>query len=145
MRLWSLHPNYLDCYGMVALWREGLLAKKALSGKTKGYKNHPQLQRFKSFKNPSLAINSYLYFVLLEAKKRGYNFDIRKIDTTKIIKKQIPVKKGQVQFEFNHLLKKLKQRNKKYYSTIIEKKKKRIETNPLFYLINGGKEEWEKL
>jgi len=43
MRIWSLHPKYLDSKGMVALWREALLAKQVLLNKTKGYKNHPQL------------------------------------------------------------------------------------------------------
>lgn len=32
MRLWSLHPSYLDAVGLVALWREGLLARKVLQG-----------------------------------------------------------------------------------------------------------------
>jgi len=31
MRLWSLHPRYLDAKGLVALWREGLLAQKVLA------------------------------------------------------------------------------------------------------------------
>jgi hypothetical protein len=32
MRLWSLHPRYLDAKGLQAVWREGLLAKKVLQG-----------------------------------------------------------------------------------------------------------------
>ncbi|MEN6399799.1 MAG: pyrimidine dimer DNA glycosylase/endonuclease V, partial [Rectinema sp.] len=28
MRLWTLHPQYLDQKGLTAAWREGLLAKK---------------------------------------------------------------------------------------------------------------------
>lgn len=48
MRIWSLHPKYLDTKGLVALWRETLLAQHVLSGKTKRYKNHPQLARFKN-------------------------------------------------------------------------------------------------
>jgi hypothetical protein len=51
MRIWSLHPKYLDAKGLVALWRESLLAKQALESKTKGYKNHPQLNRFKNSGN----------------------------------------------------------------------------------------------
>lgn len=43
MRLWSLHPQYLDAKGLVALWREGLLAQAVLAGQTRGYKRHPQL------------------------------------------------------------------------------------------------------
>jgi hypothetical protein len=33
MRLWSLHPEYLDANGLVALWREALLAQAFLQGK----------------------------------------------------------------------------------------------------------------
>ena len=51
MRIWSLHPRYLDAKGLVAVWRETLLAKHVLEGKTKGYKNHPQLNRFREVKN----------------------------------------------------------------------------------------------
>jgi hypothetical protein len=32
MRLWSLHPSLLDRMGLLALWREGLLAQKVLLG-----------------------------------------------------------------------------------------------------------------
>ena len=39
MRLWSLRPKYLDSQGLVALWREGLLAQAVLRGKTRGYRN----------------------------------------------------------------------------------------------------------
>ncbi|HKX52383.1 MAG TPA: pyrimidine dimer DNA glycosylase/endonuclease V [Nitrosospira sp.] len=37
MRLWTLHPRYLDTKGLVAAWREALLAQKVLSGLTSGY------------------------------------------------------------------------------------------------------------
>jgi hypothetical protein len=43
MRLWSLHPQYLDPAGLVAVWREGLLARAVFAGQTTGYKHHPQL------------------------------------------------------------------------------------------------------
>jgi hypothetical protein len=79
MRLWSIHPKYLDSKGLVALWREALLAKKVLSKKTKDYKHHPQLSRFQKQKNPLAIINSYLTAVHREASGRGYSFDWRKI------------------------------------------------------------------
>jgi hypothetical protein len=44
MRLWSLHPCHLDAKGLVALWREGLLAQKVQACETNGYRNHPQLE-----------------------------------------------------------------------------------------------------
>ena len=60
MRLWSLHPSYLDSSGLVALWREGLLARKVLSGQTKGYIHHPQLQRFRETPHPLQTLDAYL-------------------------------------------------------------------------------------
>src|SRR5579862_5032823 len=79
MRLWTLHPKYLDAKGLVALWREALLAQKVLRGKTKGYRHHPQLARFKAHENPVVALAAYLREVHKEAKRRGYAFDGSKI------------------------------------------------------------------
>ena len=102
MRLWSLHPSYLDSKGLVALWREGLLAKAVLGDETKGYKNHPQLERFKSNPNPIAAINTYLWDVVGEADIRGYNFNRTKL-APKLVSAKIPVSNGQLAFEFMHL------------------------------------------
>lgn len=142
MRLWSIHPKYLDTKGLLAVWREGLLAKKVLEGKTKGYKNHPQLQRFKKFKDSLSAVNAYLYQVFLEAKKRSYRFNIEKIEPI-ILKEKISVNSDQIEYEFNHLLKKLKIRDKKIYEKIKDIQK--IEINPVFKLKKGKVEEWEKI
>ena len=108
MRLWSLHPKYMDSKGIVALWREGLLARAVLMGKTKGYMNHPQLQRFKIQDEPLKAIDTYLYQVYLESQRRGYSFKREKIGD-EFIQYQIPVSSGQMEYEFKHLKKKLKQ------------------------------------
>jgi hypothetical protein len=141
MRLWSLHPKYLDKLGLLGLWREGLLAQKVLLGKTKGYKNHPQLIRFKRTDDPILYIGTYLYYVYLEGKKRGYNFNKDKIIKYDLhLKMQVTI--GQINFEFQHLLEKLKVRDNKKYEEI--KNEKIIEPNPIFYIIDGGIEEWEK-
>jgi hypothetical protein len=80
MRIWSIHPRYLDSKGLVALWRETLLAKNVLERKTKGYKNHPQLDRFKMSKNPVNSINQYLQEVFHEARLRKFNFNREKIE-----------------------------------------------------------------
>jgi len=74
MRIWSIHPKYLDPKGFVALWREALLAKNVLEGKTVGYRNHPQLERFKNSKNPLDAINQYLSNIYDESVDRHFNF-----------------------------------------------------------------------
>lgn len=144
MRLWSINPFYLDTKGLLALWREGLLAKKVLERKTKGYKNHPQLLRFKRYQDPLLAINSFLYFVIIEAEKRGYNFDRNKISIEKPETSIIPVTKGQVYFELKHLTEKLKVRDTKQYKKVMDNSKE-ILTNPIFYIIDGDIEEWEKV
>ena len=81
MRLWSLHPRYLDAAGLVALWREGLLAQAVLAGRTRGYTQHPQLNRFRSQNDPCAAVSSYLHHVVDEAERRGYSFDRSKLPT----------------------------------------------------------------
>lgn len=142
MRIWSLHPKYLDTKGLVALWRETLLAQKVLQEKTKGYKNHPQLIRFRSTSDPLGAIGAYLTEVAKEADKRGYNFDKTKIFSDSF-SELIPVTKGQVQYEFDHLLSKLSNREPVLYQKFMNETK--IETIPLFRLIDGGVENWEKV
>jgi len=146
MRLWSLHPSYLDVKGLVAVWREGLLAKKVLEGKTKGYTKHPQLKRFRNFEEPIIAIESYLFYIYLEAKKRGYNFDIKKLSIKAPLKKIIPVTSGQVRYEFIHLLNKLIKRDKIKYDLIKNFiKSKKLDLNPVFYLISGDIEDLERV
>jgi len=141
MRLWTIHPKYLDTKGLVALWREALLAQKVLEGKTKGYRTHPQLIRFKNTKDPLLYIGTYLYFVHLEARKRGYEFHASKIKKFGSEIERIPVKRGQVEYEFAHLLEKLKKRSSEKYEEL--KELSEIEVNPVFCIIDGGIEDWE--
>ncbi len=142
MRIWSLHPKYLDAKGLVALWRETLLAKHVLEGKTKGYKNHPQLQRFKKAKYPLELINQYLSEVYHEALNRNYNFDKRKINWT-FKKCKVPVTTGQVNYEVEHLLYKLKKRDYHKYKEL--KLKSTFDIHSTFKLVDGEIEEWEIL
>ena len=140
MRLWSIHPKYLDSKGLVALWREGLLAQKVLQGMTKGYKNHPQLKRFKNTKNPEGAIAGYLRGVLEEAVVRNYKFDRTKI-SGKLFKAKMPVTSGQLEYEFSHLLDKLKKRDPDKYIHLVSVAK--IEPHPVFSITRGDVEDWE--
>ena len=144
MRLWSLNPKYLDSKGLLAVWREGLLAKKVLEGRTKGYKNHPQLIRFKNFEEPLSAINSYLYYIFLESQHRGYSFNESKISFIKS-RKTITITKGQLKYELEHLLKKLKIRDQKKFNEVKNLNLSKIETNPIFKVIEGKIEHWEKV
>ena len=140
MRIWSLHPKYLDAKGLVALWRETLLAKHVLEGRTKGYKNHPQLQRFKDTESPLQCINAYLSFVYIDATERGYNFDREKIDWN-FQPVRLTVTKGQMEYETFHLLKKLRDRDLILYNEIISIKK--LQPHPLFRMKKGNVESWE--
>lgn len=139
MRLWSLHPKFLDVKGLSGLWREALLAKKVLQKKTKSYKNHPQMKRFKSL--PLKYINTYLYHIYKESCRRGYCFDKRKINKP-FTKKKISVTDKQLEYEFKHLKKKLKNRNKIKYNEI---KKLKPKPHPLFRVKKGKIEDWEKI
>ena len=139
MRLWSLHPRYLDAKGLVALWREGLLAQKVLAGKTKGYRHHPQLTRFRAQRNPQGAIAAYLREVQREAERRGYNFDASKIG--RVSRVCISVTRGQMHYELEHLRKKLAQRDPEAFQHIA--KLKNAEPHPLFDVLPGKVEAWE--
>ena len=110
MRLWSLHPQYLDPQGLVALWRETLLAQAVLRGETRGYRSHPQLDRFKHHAAPLAAISRYLQGIHAEAVVRGYAFDTSKIKPTRSAV-TLTVTTGQMEYEWTHLLAKLKERN----------------------------------
>jgi hypothetical protein len=139
MRLWSLHPSHLDRMGLVALWREGLLAQKVLRGKTKGYRHHPQLNRFRATKNPVSAIGIYLWAVADEAKARGYNFNASKIvSPSRTIR--ISVSMGQLEFERKHLTRKLRLRDLAKYHIL---KKSKLKPHPMMCVVAGGIEPWE--
>lgn len=142
MRIWSFHPKYLDTKGLVALWREALLAKKVLENKTKGYKNHPQLDRFKNSTNALDSINYYLSIVFVEASTRNFNFDKEKFNQkNKIIKQKVT--EGQLRYEFEHLKQKLVKRDPKKFEEI--KFAQMPDLHPLFEMVNGNIESWEKM
>jgi hypothetical protein len=142
MRIWSIHSKYLGTKGLVAAWREGLLAKHVLENKTKGYKNHPQLIRFKNCLNPIEAINRYLSFVYNEAIVRGYNYNRDKINW-EFKPQTITVSKGQLEFEKQHLLKKLQVRDINKYNELLTDIT--LKPHPLFSVVKGEIEEWERI
>ncbi|NML44012.1 DNA lyase [Ramlibacter sp. G-1-2-2] len=141
MRLWSLHPRYLDPQGLVALWREALLAQAVLLGKTRGYQAHPQLERFRRQPSAVDAIGAYLRVVLDEASARGYSFDGSKIAAVSV-HGPIPVNAGQVRYEWEHLMRKLAVRNPALHlqwQSVADP-----ECHPLFQVCAGGVESWER-
>ena len=142
MRLWSLHPKYLDPQGLVALWREALLAQAVLGGSTRGYRNHPQLERFRSQPAPRSAIGSYLQGIYAEAVVRGYSFDRSKVGRVRI-QAPVIVTAGQIEHEWHHLLHKLAVRNPALYEQW--RPISAPECHPLFRLGPGPIEPWERV
>ena len=140
MRLWTLHPRYLDPRGLVALWREALLAQRVLEGRTRGYRNHPQLQRFGLSADPPAAIGSYLRSVLAEAVQRGYAFNAALIGSERP-HSAIVATDGQLRFEARHLRGKLAVRNPKLVDRVGTR---RVDAHPLFRVVPGPLEPWER-
>jgi len=141
MRLWSLHPRYLDGKGLVALWREGLLAQAVLKGQTRGYRNHPQLERFRAQPSPAVAIAAYLRAVHEEAARRGYRFDVGKIESGGTAP-PIDVAQGQLGFEWRHLMAKLEARAPAWRAALGTPDP--LAPHPLFRPVPGGIEDWER-
>ncbi len=143
MRLWSLHPRYLDRQGLTACWRESLLAQAVLLGRTRGYRNHPQLRRFLMQPDPGAAVGAYLFGVATEAAARGYRFDLTKIerfhDGDDV--PRISVTDGQVAHELEHLLAKLRERSPTVAATLTGVAVPDV--HPLFVVVPGGLEPWE--
>lgn len=153
MRLWSLHPRYLDARGLVALWREGLLAQAVLRGETRGYQRHPQLQRFREQASPSACIAEYLGAVHAESVARGYRFNAERIggakpDGSGARPRLIPVTRGQLRFEWRHLAAKLETRDPGWFDRVgaeLESGLGRVpQPHPLFSVVDGGMESWER-
>jgi hypothetical protein len=142
MRLWTLHPKYLDRAGLLALWRESLLAQAVLRGETRGYRNHPQLIRFRNHPEPPAAIGAYLTEILGEAVRRGYHFNPTKIGPCRDVA-AIPVTWGQLLYERDHLLSKLAVRDRAACRVLT--KTAEPEPHPLFTICEGNVETWERV
>lgn len=140
MRLWTLHPQYLDAKGLVAAWREALLAQKVLQGATRGYRNHPQLTRFKAQPEPVAALTEFLRGLVAEARRRDYEFDATKIAASAPVAR-IPATRGQLQFEWEHLRRKLAQRDPARLAGL--SKVEKPQPHPLFRIVPGAVESWE--
>jgi hypothetical protein len=143
MRLWSLHPRYLDGRGLVAVWREALLAQAVLSGRTKGYRRHPQLDRFRAEPRPIDCIGMYLQGVLVEANSRGYAFVAGRINRAGGSGRVVVVTRGQLDYEWRHLRQKLAARDPDWLAKL--GKVTRPRAHPLFRVVPGDVESWERV
>lgn len=161
MHIWSLHPRLLDRRGLVACWRETLLAQKVLRGLTKGYTSHPQLERFKATDNPVLSVATYLHALADEADSRGYNFNRDRIayssdDLAQAAQapNSIPVTIGQLRYELRFLGTKVANRDPEWLSSTLNSYLQPTDSDenqvippahPLFDVIEGPIESWEKV
>ena len=141
MRLWSLHPSHLDRAGLVAGWREALLAQAVLAGRTRGYTHHPQLERFRAASDPLDAVGAYLAGLLAEAGRRGYRFDASRIDRPEVAVAPIAVTDGQLALERAHLAAKLAARS----PTDLARLPEEVAPHPLFVVVPGPVASWERL
>lgn len=141
MRLWSVHPRYLDTAGLTAAWREGLLAQKVLAGQTRGYRHHPQLDRFRAAEESGVA--AYLDGIWTEATARGYSFDRTKIVGRVDPALRLEVTDGQLAYEWAHLRTKLAARSPtvlaRWHDVPVP------EPHPLFVVVEGPVAPWEVL
>ncbi|HEY4615038.1 MAG TPA: pyrimidine dimer DNA glycosylase/endonuclease V [Citricoccus sp.] len=157
MRLWTLHPRYLDRPGLTGGWREALLAQAVLAGRTRGYRSHPQLVRFRRHADTPAAVGAYLAALADEAERRGYRFDRSRIDCPPLTPsagngaedpatgpavRLIPVTEGQVAYEWQHLLAKLAERSPEHHAAVRDVAVP--EVHPLFQVVPGPIEDWER-
>lgn len=80
--------------------------------------------------------------VFEEAEERAYNFDKSKI-RWKFDPVILTVTKGQLEYERNHFLEKLKVRAPQLYQK--QKTIREFDAHPLFNPVEGGIEDWENI
>lgn len=151
MRLWTLSPAYLDTQGLLAAWREGLLALKVLKGMTRGYRNHPQLNRFREGPSPVPSLIAYLSALVREADRRGYRFDRGRIAANGATEKDfrekgilLPVPLGQIEYEAALLLSKVRERHPERAEALRAELEAGPALNEAFRPIPGDRAEWER-
>ncbi len=144
MRLWSIHPGYLDWKGLGALWRESLLAQAVLQGRTRGWKMHPQLDRFKGHRSPVSGIGSYLLAILGESRRRGYDYDGSKIDEPHESIEAMLITDGQLVYELKILMERLENRAPDRFEELRRMNIGVPMPNPFFRVVEGDVEVWER-
>jgi len=142
MRIWSLHPKFLDQPGLTACWRETLLAQAVLAGRTRGYRSHPQLERFRGTADPIASICWYLHGVADEADDRGYRFDRTRIDRTATPSPVIEVNRGQLDYEWSWLRRKLSIRSPTWLHRWSDVDQPELHRS--FVLVEGPIASWER-
>jgi hypothetical protein len=142
MRLWSFHPKYLDNVGLSRAINEGVSGYKALTGKQKMWKNHPQLTRFKDYGETQLKL--YIEHLLIHFYNRKcISIKLSPQPFNVFVKDVIEVTTGQLIYEWNHYLNKLEKRNNDLYQELMHITCP--EPHPLLEVVEGDIESWEKV
>ncbi len=141
MRLWSIHPRYLDPPGLGGLWREALLAQRVVEGHTAAYRNHPQARRVLGQVDPWGAIHDYLIGVWEEGQRRGYRYDRSRISEHSG-GHPMEVPRGQIEYELALLCFKLAVRNRGALSALPDLE--RALPHPSITIVEGGIAPWER-
>jgi hypothetical protein len=102
---------------------------------------HPQLLRFREQSTAVGFIAEYLRAVRHEATLRGYAFAADKISRAGA-PGCLTVTRGQLEFEWHHLMQKLRTRDPERRARLASVKRPR--PHPLFRVVRGGIAEWEK-
>lgn len=131
---------YLDAAGLVALWREALLARAVLRGETVGYRHHPQLHRFRECGTPRSAINAYIAAVYAGARARGYRFDSSKMGRVATVQHML-ITRAQLKYEWSRLLAKLRHRDAAVYR--VNRRVSSPVAHPLCVVVPGPICRWE--
>jgi len=145
MRIWTIHPQYLDPKGLGGAWREALGAQKSLYYLSKGikigYSNHSQLIRFKQHQNPMQMLCNYMHTLVDEAERRGYSYN-RSLIQLPQDSQILAETNGQLEYEWQWLAKKLKMRDPQRYVAL---KAIKPSCNPVFKIVAGPIQPWEKI
>lgn len=88
------------------------------------------------------SINQYLTSVYKNSLERGYHFNKNKVNPN-FIPTKLTVTDKQIKFEMEHLLTKMETRDPERFHKLSRKVK--IDAHPLFRIIDGEIEPWEKL
>jgi hypothetical protein len=138
MCLWSLHPEYQDPRGLVALWREALWCRRF--SEVKGaVMSPPSIGSFSGFGVARRPLPRYLYVVYAEAERRGYHFDVQRIPSEGHVD-CVEVTHGQLAYEREYL----KQSCNRSPSWLTSIESASIpKPHPLFCIVSGTVAEWE--
>ena len=137
------HPPAIPRYpGPACFVARGLTSPRGTTPQTRGYRHHPQLQRFQAHASPRFAINAYLAAIHSEATARGYAFDKRKIGPVRSVD-SISATTGQIAYEWQHLMAKLAVRNQALRRHW--RKVRKPLCHPLFKPVPGAVEQWERI